>query len=213
MSNRIRLALFDHCQLRRSAITKVLHHSGRYRVMLQGSPHDIPVGRIASLRADGALVATGAAPAVEHAVIHAAGGRRLPVVAYAVQAVPAAVANAGPHVCAQLRFSCDTDALLLALERLFTIGCHVCRPPLRQPEVVADVHLSVREREVLYLLECGASCKLIAAQLALSEKTVYTYVARARAKRQQAGHASIMQAMPPRATPVAMMRPGVGRSP
>ena len=180
VNSRIRLVLFDHCQLRRSAIIKVLHHFGRYRVMLQSQPYAALIGQVATLQADGALVATGAAPEIEHDLIRVACGRRLPVVSYAVQSAPEMPVDARYHVCAHLGEACDADALLLALDHLNTPGCGVCRYPPRCVSARTGRQLSPRGREVFRLLGCGASCKTIAARLELSEKTGYTYTARVR---------------------------------
>ena len=54
--------------------------------------------------------------------------------------------------------------------------------------------LSPREHEVVRLLGCGVTCKAIAAQLAVSEKTVYTYAARVREKLHLPDGAALLQA-------------------
>ena len=55
-------------------------------------------------------------------------------------------------------------------------------------------NLSPREFEVVRLLGRGVPCKTIAARLALSEKTVYTYAARVREKLHLADGAALLQA-------------------
>ena len=103
-------------------------------------------------------------------------------------------ANARQHVCVRLDVPCDVDTLLLAVDRFFARGCRACghAPRVWQP-LLAGI-LSPRENEVFCLLGRGVTCKAIAARLAVSDKTIYTYTARVREKLNLADGAALLQA-------------------
>ncbi|MEI8242887.1 MAG: LuxR C-terminal-related transcriptional regulator [bacterium] len=200
MQNRLHLAVFDPCQLRCSAIAQVLQHSGRYCATAQSPQHALLAGRFAAIRADGALLAMGMAPDLEHKLMQVAGDRGLPMIAYRVQAaatricVDAVETAAPPHVCVRLDGVCDVGTLLLAVDSLFLRGCLVCghAPCMMLP--MPGARLSPRESEIFSLLGSGIPCKEIASRLAISEKTVYTHTARIREKWRLADGAALLQA-------------------
>jgi DNA-binding CsgD family transcriptional regulator len=173
----------------------MLHHTGRYHVAVQDSLEGGAAGALGALDVHGALLATGRDPAAERRLLRLACRRRLPMVTYDVSAADGAE-GAGASVAsgemrARVDGQCGVDALLQTVDRFFSRGCAACGLP--SPAAPAPAELSPREQEVLRLLGSGLPCKSIAAQLELSEKTVYTYAARLRGKLHLGNGAELLQ--------------------